>query len=55
MVKYPPNKGTLKTKISRGLHERIFNDAYVIFFFLFFFFIKAYVVGTHLNCPSLSR
>ena len=27
----------------------LFNDAYVIFFFLIFF-IKAYVVGTHFNC-----
>ena len=29
------------------------NDLYAIFFFFFFiiiFFIKAYVVGTHLNC-----
>ena len=25
----------------------LFDDVYVIFFF---FFIKAYVVGTHLNC-----
>ena len=27
----------------------LFNDACVIFFFLIFF-IKAYAVGTHLNC-----
>ena len=26
----------------------VFNDTYTIFFL--FFFIKAYVVGTHLNC-----
>ena len=30
----------------------IFNDAYVILFPIFF--IKAYVVGTHLNCLEMS-
>ena len=29
----------------------IFNDAYAIFFLIFF--IKAFVVGTHLNCLDL--
>ena len=31
-----------------------FNDAYAIFSSDFFFLIKAYVVGTHLNCLDLS-
>ena len=35
-------------KISRELNEDVFNDVYDVFFL--FFFIKAYVVGTHLNC-----
>ena len=31
----------------------LFDDVYAIFFFLIFF-IKAYVVGTHLNCIDKS-
>ena len=31
----------------------VFNATYAIFFLIFF--IKAYVVGTHLNCLDLSR
>ena len=42
-------KGTFQ-KISKGL---IFNDVYAIFCFMIFF-IKAHVVGTHLNCIDKS-
>ena len=47
VVKYVSTytKGTLKKKRSVKV---LSNDAYVIFFLIFF--IKAYVVGTHLNC-----
>ena len=47
-VKYLPNKDKLTRKISRDLNEGVFNDADAIFFLIFF--MKAYVVGTHLNC-----
>ena len=40
---YQPTKGTLKTRSAKDL----FDNVYVIFLI---FFIKAYVVGTHLNC-----
>ena len=53
MVKYVSiyTKGTLKRLLAKDLS----NDAYVMlvfFCFVFFLivFIKAYVVGTHLNC-----
>ena len=49
MVKYVSiyTKGTLKKRSAKDLS----NDAYTMFcwFFFLIFFIKAYVVGTHLN------
>ena len=54
MAKYVStyNKGTVKQRSVKDLP----NDAYAILCFLLFliFFIKAYVVGTHLNCIDLS-
>ena len=41
---YLPTKGTLSKKRSA---KDLFDDVYVIFFLIFF--IKAFVVGTHLN------
>ena len=55
-VKYVPthtNWYTLKTKISEGLIKWCLWDVFV-FFFLLIFFIKAYVLGTHLNCIDKS-
>ena len=50
MLKYVSTyiKGKLKQKPAKDLS----NDAYVMFlcFLFLIFFIKAYVVGTHLNC-----
>ena len=44
-------KGTLKQRSAKDLS----NEAYVMFLFLFLnFFIKASVVGTHLNCIDKS-
>ena len=40
-------------KISRDFMRGIFNNPYAVF--LLIFFIKAYIVGTHLNCLGLSR
>ena len=54
MVKYVSTytKGTLKQRSGKNLP----NDAYAVFLCLLFliFCIKAYVVGTHLNCIDLS-
>ena len=52
MVKYVSTytKGTLKNKRSA---KDLSNYAYAMFFILIFF-IKAYVVGTHLNCINKS-
>ena len=49
VVKYIPSnsKDKLTRKISRELNESVFNDVDAIFFSDF---MKAYVVGTHLNC-----
>ena len=51
MVKYVSTytKGTHKNRSEKDLS----NDAYTMFvcvFVILIFFIKAYVVGTHLNC-----
>ena len=46
---YLPTKDILKKRSEKYL----FDDDYVIFFFLIFF-IKTYVVGTHLNCIDKS-
>ena len=45
-------KGTLKQRSGKDLS----NEAYLIFlcFLFLIFFIKAYVVGTHLNCIDKS-
>ena len=54
MVKYVSTytKGTLNKRSAKDLS----NNAHEIFFVGFFliFFIKAYVVGTHLNCIDKS-
>ena len=54
MVKYISTytKDTLKHRSAKDLS----NDAYVMFlcFLFLIFFIKAYVVGTHLNCIDKS-
>ena len=44
---YPPTKDTLLKK-KKNSEKDLFDDDYMIFFLIFF--IKAYVVGTHLNC-----
>ena len=44
---YLPTWGTL---LKRSVKD-FFDDVYVICFFIFF--IKAYVVGTHLNCINI--
>ena len=63
MVKYVPTntKGTKKKKKKKRSAKGSSNAAYVMFFVCFFFFffsliffIKAYVVGIHLNCIYLS-
>ena len=48
MVRYVSTytKSTLKKRSVKDLS----NDAYAMFFFLLIFLIKAYVVGTYLNC-----
>ena len=51
LVKYPPNSGILSSKISRELHEGIL----MILAKYCSFFIKAYIVGTHLNYLDMSR
>ena len=48
MLKYVPAKGTLKKKRSE---KDLFDIDYASFLI---FFIKAYVVGTHLNCIDKS-
>ena len=55
MVKYVSTntKGTLKQRSVKDLS----NDAYAMllcFLFFLIFFIKAYVVGSHLNCINKS-
>ena len=53
MVKYVSTytKGTFKKKKAKDLC----NDAYKMFFVCFLiFFVKAYVMGTHLNCIDKS-
>ena len=50
-VKYPPYKGKLQTKLSRGLYEERNNNAY----YFLIFFVKTYVVGTRLNCLGVPR
>ena len=54
VVKYVATytKGTLKQRSAKDLS----NDAYAMFlcFLFLIFFIKAYVVGTHLNCIDKS-
>ena len=46
-------KGTLKTKSAKDLCIRCLCDVFVRSFFLIFF-IKAYIVGTNLNCIDKS-
>ena len=51
---YLPITETLyKTKKKRS-EKDLFDDDYAIIFFFLIFFIKAYVVGTHLNCIDKS-
>ena len=54
VVKYVTTytKGTLKQRSAKDISD----DAYVMFlcFLFLIFFIKAYVVGTHLNCIDKS-
>ena len=45
---YLPTKDTLL----KGSANYLFDDVYVIFVFLIFF-IKAYIVGTYLNCVNI--
>ena len=49
MIKYVPIP--IKDTQSKD-QKRTFDDDYAIFFLIFF--IKAYVVGTHLNCIDKS-
>ena len=51
---YPVKKKKKKKK--KKISEDSSNDAYATFcvFFLWIFFIKAYAVGTHLNCIDKS-
>ena len=42
----------LKVHFKKTLAKDLFDDVYAIFFLIFF--IKAYAVGTHLNCIDLS-
>ena len=39
-----PDKGTVQSKISKGLHEGLFDDAYVLNNFFLIFFTNAYAV-----------
>ena len=54
MIRYVStyNKGTLKQRSAKDLS----NNVYVMFlcFLFLIFFIKAYIVGTHLNCIDKS-
>ena len=47
---YPP---ILRVHLNNSARD-LFNNAYMMFFFLLIFCIKAYVVGTHLNCIDKS-
>ena len=42
------NPPILKVHLKKRLARDLSNDAYMFFFLIFI--IKAYVVGTHLNC-----
>ena len=55
MVKYVSTyaKCTLKQRSVKDLSSDAYA-CYCVFFFFLIFFIKAYVVGTHLNCIDKS-